>query len=354
MLTVLALWLGTAVLACAPATIAGTALASAASPEGSSEGRLLVLNKHDNTLQVFDLPSNRLLATIAVGEEPHEVVVTPDGRKAYTANVRADSLSVVDLRTYRVVRTIRSENLKSPHGLGVTPDGRHLLVTSEGSRRIFLIDAVRDVVLRSITTTQNRAHMLVILKGGRRACVANVGSDSLTLLDLPGLRIVRNVKVGTGPEGIAAVPNGRWVLVALQGTDQVAILDASSHDVLARLPTGQTPIRIAVTPNSFTALVTNRASDDVTVIDVLGRRVRSTIRVGKRPGGLVTDARGMRAYVANNESNSVSIVSLAGFEVTGTIATGAYPDGIAFVPAGAAGEGRTPSHGRPPKPGRRS
>jgi YVTN family beta-propeller protein len=304
--------------------------------ETPSEGRLLVLNKNADTLMVFDVPSYKRLATIAVGKEPHEVVATPDGRKAYVSNVRDKTVSVIDLVTQRVARTLRSDRFDFPHGLATTPDGRYVLLTSEGSRRFFLIDAARDVVLRSVTTTQARPHMVVVLQGGRKAFAANVDSDSVTLLKLPELRVIRHVPVGDGPEGIGATPNGKWVLVALQRTDQVAILDAGSGALLARLPAGQTPIRVAITPNSFTALVTNRASNDVTVLDVLARRVKTTVRVGQRPGGVTINASGTRAYVCNNESNTVSVISVPGFEVVDTIPAGANPDGIAFVPRPAA------------------
>jgi len=209
--------------------------------ETPSEGRLLVLNKGENSLMVLDVPSYRRLATIPVGKEPHEVVATPDGRKAYVSNVRDKTVSVVDLAALRVARTLRSDRFDTPHGLAMTPDGRSLLLTSEGSRRFFLIDAARDVVMRSVTTTQARPHMVVVLEGGKKAYAANVDSGSVTLLGLPDLRILKNVPVGDGPEGIAATANGKWVLAALQRTDQVAILDAGSGAVLARLPTARRP-----------------------------------------------------------------------------------------------------------------
>jgi YVTN family beta-propeller protein len=310
----------------------GSAPAAQETVTPASEGRLLVLNKQDDSLMVFDVPSYKRLATLSVGKEPHEVVATPDGLKAYVSNVRDKTISVIDLARLRVTRTLRSERFDRPHGLAMTPDGRYLLLTSEGSRRFFLIDAARDVILRSVTTTQARSHMVVILEGGRRAFAANVDSDSVSLLTLPELRVLKHVPVGDGPEGIDATPNGRWVLVALQSADQVAILDASNGAVLARMPAGRTPIRVAVTPNSFTALVSNRASDDVTVLDILARRVKTTVPVGHRPGGVATNALGSRAYVCNNDSNTVSVISIPGFEVVQTIPAGAHPDGIAFVP----------------------
>ena len=248
------------------------------------EGRLLVLNKEADSLMVFEEPSHRLLATVPVGDEPHEVAATPDGKKAFVTNVRDRSVSVVDLGAYRVRATIRSPALQHPHGVQATPDGRWVLVTSESNRRLVLIDAVREVVMRGLATTQSGAHMIALVPGGKRAWVANRGSDSVSLVHLPDLRVARNLRVGPGPEGIAVTPNGRWVVVALQNSDQVVVIDTGSQELVGRLPAGRTPIRVAVAPASLTALISNRGSDDVTVLDLLSRRVKATIPVGRSPG----------------------------------------------------------------------
>ena len=313
-----------------------------AADEPVSEGRLLVLNKGDDTLMVFDLPSMRPLATVPVGHEPHEVAAAPGGRKAWVSNFGDRSVSVVDLQTYRVVKTIKSPNLDGPHGLAATPDGRWLMLTSEKSRRLILIDAARDVIARAMTTSQQGSHMIALSQGGKEAWVANRGSDTISLVRLPELRIRRSVKVGPGPEGIAAAPSGRVIAVALQGNGQVVLLDTGSQQEIASLPAGQTPIRVAFVPRSFTALVSNRGSGDLTVLDVLSRRVLATVRVGASPGGITVNASGSRAYVSNGGSNTVSVVSIPGYEVKAEIKAGSQPDGIAFVPAhpGPGGRGR--------------
>src|SRR6185295_6554306 len=198
---------------------------AAASPASNSEGRLLVLNKGDDSLMVFDVPAHTLLKTIPVGKEPHELAVTPDGRKAYTANVGDDSLSGVDLAAGKVTRTIRPDGADQPHGLAITPDGRHLVVTSEGSHRLYLVDVKRDVVERSITTNQRGSHLVALAKKGSRAWIANRGSDTLSLYELPALKLLKTLPVGPGPEGIALSPNERFIVTSLQGAGQVAVVD---------------------------------------------------------------------------------------------------------------------------------
>ena len=322
---------------------AGAPPAPGAPPQHESEGRLLVVNKGDDSLMVFDVPSHTLVATVPVDPEPHEVAVTPDGRKAYVSSVRGKSLSIVDLKHYKVTATLKPDRVDYPHGMAVTPDGRRLLLTGEGSRRLYLIDTTRDVVERAVTTSQSGSHMVVLAKEGRRAWIANRESESLSLYDLPTMRLIKTVKAGPGPEGIALSPNGRWVVTALQRAGQVAIIDAAQGQIVTRLPAGQTPIRVACPPKGLIALVSNRDSDDLTIIDLAARQVLKTVPVGRRPGGVTTNLRGTRAYVSNTASGTVSIVALPGYEVTGTIAVGRNPDGIAFVPA--------PAHApdRPPK-----
>jgi YVTN family beta-propeller protein len=315
------------------APAAATTVSGAADGWAGEHTRLLVLNKHDDSLMVFEIPSQRLIATIPVGDEPHEVAVTLNGSKAYVSNVGDRSITVVDLGTHTVRKTLHPERADFPHGLGITPDGRHLLVTSEGSRRFYLIGIDRDVIVRAITSSEEGMHMVAMPPRGNHAYVANRISNSLTVLNSKRLNIERHIALGSGPEGITVTPDGRLLLVALQDEGEVILLKPGGSRVLASLQAGRTPIRIAATPDSSTAIVSNRQSDDLTIIDLEERRVRTTVPVGRSPGGLAIDPEGRTAYVCNNDSNTVAVVSISELQVTGEFAVGAHPDGIAIVPA---------------------
>lgn len=300
--------------------------------------RLLVLNKLDDNLMVFEAPNRQPIATLTVGDEPHEIAVTPDGRKAYVSNVGDRSITVIDLESLGTRGTIRPARADFPHGLAITPDGELLVLTSERSHRLYLIETRRDVLLRSVTSTQEGMHMVAMPARGRRAYVSNRGSDSISFINVKRLSFEKHVPVGPGPEGIAVTPDGRLLLVALQRADEVVILKQGSGAVLARLPTGRTPVRVAITPDSRTAVIANRDSDNLTIIDLEERTVRGTVPVGDAPGGIVTTPTNDTVYVCNNGSNSVSIVSVTDLRVTGELTVGAHPDGIAFVPGRSAGE----------------
>ena len=314
--------------------------------EKATAARLLVLNKHDDNLMVIEDPSHRRIATIPVGDEPHEVVVTPDGLKAYVSNVGSRSITIIDLLTNRPVRTLRPERADFLHGMAITSDGRYLVLTSEGSHRLYLIDTARDVILRGITSTQEGMHMIAIPPSGKRAYVANRGSGTVSIVDIKKLSVVRHVDVGPGPEGIAATPDGSLILVALRRADEMVALKTRSGSIVMRIPAGRTPIRVAVTPDSRRSLISNRESNDVTVIDLESEEVQATIPVGQSPGGLVIDPNGELAFICNNASNTVSIISIPQLAVIGEIPVGAHPDGIAYVPAAGTGDGGDTSRRR--------
>ena len=308
--------------------LAGAPAARAADPDG----RLLVANAGDDTVTVYDQPANTLAATVAVGKAPRGLAVSPDGRKAWVANHGDGTLSVIDLRALKVIKTIRQGQLEKPRSLALTPDGRRLLVTSEGSRRLLLIDALKDVVVRSTTTAQPDPRAVALARGGNRAWVAHRAGDSLTILDVPALKTVKTLKVGAGPEGVALSPNERFMLATLGDAGMVAVIDIARLTVATRLPAGQKPGAILFRPRTTMALVANRGSDDVTALDVASRQVVATVPVGRQPSALAINDRATRLFVANAGSNSVSVIALPGLEVTATIAAGNAPSAVAYAP----------------------
>ena len=83
-------------------------------------------------VSVIDTATNTVIATIPVGVAPFGVAVTPDGTRAYVANVGSDTVSVIDTATNTVTATIPVGD--SPYGRGGHP-GRHPRLRRQPRRR---------------------------------------------------------------------------------------------------------------------------------------------------------------------------------------------------------------------------
>ena len=61
-------------------------------------------------LRPFDA-SNKVTATVPVGQRPWNMAVTPDGRKLYVANGRSDSVSVIDTATRKETSRVKLKGI---------------------------------------------------------------------------------------------------------------------------------------------------------------------------------------------------------------------------------------------------
>lgn len=70
---------------------------------------LLVLSKRDHTLAIVDPSSLKVIAKVPVGNDPHEVIASTDGKTAYISNYgfgAYNTLAVVDLVAQKALPAI--------------------------------------------------------------------------------------------------------------------------------------------------------------------------------------------------------------------------------------------------------
>jgi DNA-binding beta-propeller fold protein YncE len=73
-----------------------------------------------------------LIASVPVGPLPYDVTYSPDGRSVWFPNQRANSVTQVDTRTWKILAVITDSGFVEPHGVAVTPDNRTVYVSSHG------------------------------------------------------------------------------------------------------------------------------------------------------------------------------------------------------------------------------
>jgi YVTN family beta-propeller protein len=59
-----------------------------------------------NSMTVIDTPTQKVVATIPVGINPHGVAVAPDAKHVYVASAGSSTVSVIDTVSNAVVATI--------------------------------------------------------------------------------------------------------------------------------------------------------------------------------------------------------------------------------------------------------
>ena len=305
---------------------------SIALPASLSAETLLIADKSADALLYFDTDALRVTHSVPVGGNPHEVVITRDGRFAITSNSRSNTVSVVDLQKHEEVGRLESPLFRYPHGMAVHPNGETLYLTSEQKKLLLSIDLMRREVVSQVSTGMSGSHMVVLSPDGDRAYITNRESGTVSLLKTASPESIQHADAGDGAEGMALSHDGRWLLVANRNDNDLYMFDASDLSLEARITVGSGPVRVAIAPDDRRAFVTHRASAQVHVIDLGARKVTAKIPVGEGPGGMAFGSKGERLYVANTSEGTVSILDLDTLKITSTHDAGEGPDGLLIIP----------------------
>lgn len=306
---------------------------------------LLVLNKDDRTVMFLDEDTGETVASLRVDLNPHEAILTPDGKIAYVSNAGGNTVSVIDIGMRHEITRLEQDGWEFPHGLEVTPDGEQLWVAATYAHRIWVYrrfpdEPERHELIKDFETGHRMTHMVHFSPDASRAYVPNISSGYLSVIDVAELTVIENVEVGPGPEGVAVHPLDGTVYVANQGDGTLMVIDPQSLDIQHELRLGNTPVRATFTHDGEYCLVSNRLSDELSVIahEWGGATAEpqpweiKRIPVGRWPGQIVMAPDGNRAWVTNNKTNDISEIDLGALKETRRFLAGVHPDGMIWVP----------------------
>jgi DNA-binding beta-propeller fold protein YncE len=188
------------------------------------DGLLYVTTELDRKLSIIDPTSMTLVGAIPTGQAlSHMFVISHDGRFAYVSNIEPGSVSVLDLRTRKL--------------LGVIP-------VSAKSQRIAISADDRWVFTADQTTPR-----LAVINTATRSV------KSWIPLPAPGM-------------GLTPTRDGRWLMVAIEPTSQVAIVDLHAMKVVRTIDLPQYPHEIVVSPDGAFAYVSCSVAGDVVSLHI--------------------------------------------------------------------------------------
>lgn len=300
---------------------------------------LMVGNKAEHTVSFIDLASGKEVARRETGRAPHEMAVSPDGRTVVAVSYReqgyaGDTLHLFDVASAGKRTTVKLPGHKGLHGLKWIVGGNRVVVTSEVTKNVAVVDVAAGKLLASIPTDQEGSHMVAVSNDGDRAYVANIGSGTFTAIDLSKNTKLRDVTVGKGAEAIILSPDGKQLSVGANDEKKVVVFDPVSFAKLGEIATEGVPIRIEFSPSGRAVVVSEPDKNRVIVIDPASRRVTNTIDL--QAGGyagpvtMLFSPEGNRLWVAATGSAAVAEIDTESWTILRRLDAGKGSDGLAY------------------------
>jgi len=288
-----------------------------------------VVNSGSGSVSVIDAVTNKVAATIGVHRDPESISVSANGERAYVANAGSNNVSVVDLGKRRETTAVGVG--ESPTVVRVSPDGATLVVTNRSGGSATIIDAVR-LRVRAVFSGCAGATDAVILPDSSKAFVACTGGHQVMAIGLARAasqnpedhidRLLAFLDVGREPVHLALKPDGGEIFVSNHGGDTISEIATGANEVGGAYVVGENPSGGVVTADNSTLWVSNSGTSTVAAYSIDDGQLINAVQVGDGPGPLALSGNGFLLLAVDEVSGDVSVVKTISYTAKGQPITG--------------------------------
>lgn len=213
-----------------------------------SDGRLVATAEGSQSVAV--IAPGGTVTSIATGQQgTHMIVVAPDNRTAYTANIASGTVSVLDLAAGKKLRDLAVGG--KPEGLSLTKGGRELWVGDLSAPRVQVWDTAKGEKITELAVDPVAIRVLAS-PDGKWVATSNIGKGTISLFDAETRAPVKLIAVSEGDAARQVTllwsRDSKRLYAAETGVDKVAEIDVATGKVLRRIAAGTNGDGLAIAP----------------------------------------------------------------------------------------------------------
>lgn len=340
-------------LAAAAAAFAAPAEAAPGAAGAAGAQRLYVAATSADKLYVVDTASNDIVDVLTVGQTPHGLALSDDGRWVWVAV--EGGVVKVDAVHRRVVKTYPLGDLQQE--LELTRDGRYLYTgrLADGCYEVF--DTLQEKVVAGIPVSGYPHNVVRAANDDRYMYAAPLSldvippptkaprptcsptragrvlkSDRIFVFDTRTMKTVGSIATGKAPRPMAISADGKRLYSDVDDLVGFLVIDTASRKVIERVAfpklnqeqrtTGSRGHGLGITRDQRELWAASTLHDVVNVYDRTGPRVKflTQIKVEGMPHWITFSPDGRFGYASLNDSDKVAVIDVAGHKVVKYIA----------------------------------
>jgi len=210
------------------------------------DGMLYVSAELTKSVDVIDPNTRKVIAQVPTGQiDSHMFVITPDGMHAYTANVFAGNVSVLNLKRHTLEKTIPVA--KMVQRISISPAGHRVYTHDQNEARIAVIDTGKNEIatwwnvpsiVYSSAPTQDGKWLIANALSGKIFAIDTESGEVAHAYDIPA---------ASGEVIIAPDGNHAYVSCPQAGTIEVLNLKTWGMEKPIQLTKGVDGLAFAIT-----------------------------------------------------------------------------------------------------------
>jgi YVTN family beta-propeller protein len=248
----------------------------------SDETNSRIFISHSTVAQVLDLKTGQLAGTIPNTNGIHGIALAPGLNKGFTSNGKDSSVTVFDLKTLKVIATIKVT--------GANPD---CILYDAFSQKVFTFNG-RSANTTVIDAKDNKVVETIALDGkpefsvtdGKGLVYVNIEDKSvINVINATTLKVEQHWPIAPGeePSGLA-LDNKTHRLFSVCGNKLMVVIDAETGKIITPLPIGDRCDGVAFDPKYQRAYSSNGEGTITVVQEVDANSFKVLETITTQPG----------------------------------------------------------------------
>lgn len=291
-------------------------------------GYALVADAEGGAVAAVDLTAFSLVRQIPLEANPVQVVAGSQHATGYVLASEPGSVFRIDARQLRT-----SGRLRLPQRLlemSLSPRGEWLWLLAGDPAQLLCVDPDRLQVTGRVPLPAEPAGF-DLAADGSLAAVTHPGG-SVSLVELPSLKLRRVAAVGESAGAVAFRRDGQLALVADPRRKTVAAVRTGDGRVLTSLQLAVRPRRFRFKTDGGELFITGDGMDAVVIVNPYRTEVAETVLAGREPGAMAFSRSPEYLFVANTPSGDVTVLDPETRRVIAVTAVGEEPHFVAVTP----------------------
>ncbi len=225
----------------------------------SKDGRrvYVAINTSPGAVDVIDTASMKNAKSIPVNGAVHNTYVTPDGKYVVAGSIRSKTFTVIPTATETPEWSLTMDLGIRPMAFATNDDGstKWIFVQLSGLNGFAVVDfathkEVNRIKLPALPPGKstfpvggNESHGMAVTSDNKTLVVCSRLNSSVYMYSLPDLKLLGGVEVGKSPDWVTLTPDGKSAYVANAASDTVSVVDIKGLKEITQIRVGQVPKR---------------------------------------------------------------------------------------------------------------
>jgi YVTN family beta-propeller protein len=206
-----------------------------------TQGALYFTAEDSRSIGRYDPSTKQVDWTFKTDQErTHMVVASRDGSKLFASNMGSNSISAIERSAKDQWKQTLIRVGEGPEALDLSPDGRELWTAHSGDGRVSLIDPTKNEVIATLDAKTKRSNRLKFTPNGQLVLISDLGAGELVIFDARARTEKARLPLGKSPTGVL-IPTNDLAYVAVSGDNKIAVIDLKTLRVLKTIRTGNNP-----------------------------------------------------------------------------------------------------------------